>query len=73
MGGTGKSKIGTNLGQKGANSQKMQLLAILSKCFIFFGRNLARSLENEFEDNDRDFGCGNIFIGPKLGQRGAKN
>ena len=29
-------------------------------------------LENNFEDNDQDFGCGKIFIGPNLGQKEAK-
>ena len=66
MCGTGKFKIGHNLGQKGADSQKIQLLAILSKCFISFGRNLQALLENNFEDNDRDFGCRKVFIGHNL-------
>ena len=29
-------------------------------------------LENDFEDNDRDFGCGKMLIGPNLGQKGEK-
>ena len=28
--------------------------------------------ENDLKDNDQDYGCGKIFIGPYLGQKGEK-
>ena len=44
----------------------MQLLVILSKCFISFGRSLQDLLENNIEDNDQDFECRKVFIGHNL-------
>ena len=71
--GCDKIFTGPNLGQKGAKRVgKCNFWPCYSNASFLLLEIWQDLLENNFEDNDRDFGCGNIFIGPNSGQKGEK-
>ena len=65
----GKILVLPKLGQKGAKCNFWPYYQNTSFLLVKIWQDL---LENDFEYNDRDFGCGKIFIGPNLGQKGEK-
>ena len=71
--GCGKIFIGPNLGQKGAKRvQECNFWPYYPNASFLLFEIWQHLLENDFKDNDQDFGCGRIFIGPNLGQKGGK-
>ena len=71
--GCGKIFIGPNLGQKGAKIvQKCNFWPCYPNASFLLVEIWQDLLENDFEDNARDFGCGKMFIGCILGQNGEK-
>ena len=57
------------MGQKGAKCNFWPYYPNASFLLVKIWKDL---LVNDFEDNDQDFGYGKNFIGPNLGQKGAK-
>ena len=69
----GRIFTGPNLGQKGAKRvRKCNFWPCYPNASFLLLEIWQDLLENNFEDNDRDLGCGTIFIWPNLGQKGQK-
>ena len=72
--GCGKIFIGSNLDQKVAKRvRKCNFWPCYPNASLLLVEIWQDLLENNFADNDRDFGCGKIFIEPNLGQKGEKS
>ena len=58
--------------KRGKRVRKCNFWPYYPKASFLFVKIWQDILANDFEDNDQDFGCGKIFIGPDLGQKGEK-